>query len=213
MLCFGARWSDSKTVIVKSVHVDGKEDMLQTLWELLNEADALVSWNGRGFDSRHAKREFIEAGMTPPSPTKEIDLMVAVKNQFKAPSNKLDYWAQNLGIGKKKDTGGFQLWLDCMAGDDTAWKRMIRYQKQDVNLLVELYDKLLPWIPNHPNRAVYDSIPNGCIACGSPDHLQKRGFQPTTTGLYQRYQCAGSGGCGKWQRGRSILSGSEMRAI
>jgi hypothetical protein len=32
-----------------------------------------------------------------------------------------------------------------MAGDDKAWKEMKKYQIQDVNLLVDLYDLLLPW--------------------------------------------------------------------
>jgi hypothetical protein len=32
-----------------------------------------------------------------------------------------------------------------MEGDHKAWAEMKKYQIQDVNLLVELYDKLLPW--------------------------------------------------------------------
>lgn len=210
MLCFGARWYDSKKVIVKTVQHDGEEEMLQTLWNLLDEADAVISWNGKGFDTKHAKREFVEHGMKPPSPFKEIDLMLAVKSQFKAPSNKLDYWAQSLGVGKKKDTGGFQLWLDCMAGDEAAWRKMIRYQKQDVNLLVELYDILKPWIPNSPNVALHDGIEGGCVNCGSTN-LQRRGSARTGTATYDRFQCQD---CGKWNRSakRDALTPATMRA-
>jgi hypothetical protein len=32
-----------------------------------------------------------------------------------------------------------------MEGDEKAWAEMKKYQIQDVNLLVELYDILLPW--------------------------------------------------------------------
>ncbi len=32
-----------------------------------------------------------------------------------------------------------------MEGDDKAWAEMKKYQIQDVNLLVDLYEKLLPW--------------------------------------------------------------------
>lgn len=199
MLCFGARWIDKKQVIIKSVHADGKEDMLQTLWNLLDEADAVLSWNGKGFDTKHAMREFIQAGMTPPSPFKEIDLMLTVKNRFKAPSNKLDYWAGLLLGTHKESTGGFQLWKDCMAGDDKAWRLMYKYQRQDVNLLVDLYDKLQPWIPNHPNRALIDGIENACPACASTN-LQARGKSVTQVSVFQRWHCQD---CGRWSRTRS----------
>lgn len=209
ILCFGARWlGDPKgKMIFKSVHSHGKEEMLETLHELLEEADATLSWNGASFDTKHAKREFVESGMRPPSPWREIDLMRAVKNQFKAPSNKLDYWARNLGVGEKTAHSGFQLWLDCMAGDEKAWKLMEKYQRQDVNLLIELYEKLLPWIPNHPSVPLYDGIEGGCVNCGSTN-LQRRGYSTTGVSKQQRYQCQD---CGKWNKSKGSVASSEMR--
>jgi hypothetical protein len=81
----------------------------------------------------------------PPSPVKDLDLMSITKANFLFPSNKLDYVAQKLGVGAKVKHSGFKLWLRCMEGDDKAWKEMKTYQIQDVNLLAELYDVLLPW--------------------------------------------------------------------
>ena len=145
MLCFGARWGGSKKVIFKSVHHDGKKAMLEELHKLMEEADVLVGWNSAAFDHKHINREFLENGMAPPSTVKDLDLMSVVQANFQFPSNKLDYVAQKLGVGAKVKHSGFQLWIDCMAGDEKAWKEMKKYQIQDVNLLIDLYDILLPW--------------------------------------------------------------------
>jgi uncharacterized protein YprB with RNaseH-like and TPR domain len=145
MLCFGARWLDGKKVIFKSVHHDGKKEMLKELHKLMDEADLLVGWNSAAFDHKHINREFLENKMAPPSPTKDLDLMSITKANFLFPSNKLDYVAQKLDVGAKVKHSGFKLWIRCMAGDKKAWKEMKEYQIQDVNLLVDLYHELLPW--------------------------------------------------------------------
>lgn len=145
MLCFGARWLGEKKVIFKSVHHDGKQAMLEELHKLMSEADLLVGWNSAAFDHKHINREFLEAGMLPPSPVKDLDLMSITKANFLFPSNKLDYVAQKLGVGAKVKHSGFSLWIKCMEGDEKAWAEMKKYQIQDVNLLVDLYEKLLPW--------------------------------------------------------------------
>jgi uncharacterized protein YprB with RNaseH-like and TPR domain len=145
MLCFGARWGGTKKVIFKSVHHDGKKAMLQELHALMEEADVLVGWNSAAFDHKHINREFLENGMAPPSTVKDLDLMSIVKANFQFPSNKLDYVAQKLGVGAKVKHSGFSLWIRCMEGDAKAWVEMKKYQIQDVNLLVDLYDILLPW--------------------------------------------------------------------
>lgn len=200
IMSFSARWvgeSARKTVFYSTFH-DGKETMLKRLWELLDEADALLSWNGAGFDTKHANREFIENGLTPPSPATEIDLMRVAKRKFKFPSNKLDYVAQALGVGHKTKHEGFQLWLDCMANDPKAWATMKKYNMQDVDLLIDLYEKFKPWIPAslHPNSALVDGKVFACPRCSSTD-LESRGFYRTQAGTFRRYRC---NGCGHWPR-------------
>ena len=209
VICFGARWGTSKKVIFKSVHHDGKKEMLKELHALMDEADAIVGWNSKGFDHKHIRREFLEAGMTPPSPAKDIDLMLEVKRNFRFPSNKLDYVAQRLGVGAKVQHTGFDLWLGCMAGDEKSWKMMKKYQIQDVNLLLELYDKLLPWI-KHPSVPAHKGIEGeACINCGS-HNIKRRGYEVLNTGKYQKFQC---NECGKWMRGKSAVATTDMRAI
>ena len=211
MLSFAWRWYGEKKVIFKSVHHDGYEEMILALRALFDEADALVSWNGAGFDTKHAQREFIQLGLIPPSPVKEIDLMRKTKAKFRFLSNKLDNVAQQLGVGAKKSTGGHELWVACMAGDEKAWRKMRTYNVQDVNLLVLLYERLLPWIDQHPNVALYDDINGGCPNCGSTN-LQRRGKEVTSAGTYTRYQCQAEG-CGKWFRGSKRLETTAVRPL
>lgn len=190
VICFGARWLGGDKVIFKSVHHHGKKAMLNELHKLMDKADVLIGWNSQAFDSKHINREFIENGYLPPSPRIELDLMRVVKTNFKFPSNKLDYVAQTLGVGAKVQHSGFQLWLDCMAGNNQAWREMREYQEQDVNLLLDLYEILKPWIKNHPAQ----EFGHTCRNCGS-NNLHKKGLHRTTTASYKRYQCQD---CGKW---------------
>lgn len=162
MLCFGARWLDGKKVIFRSVYHDGKQEMLEELHRLMDEADVLVGWNSAAFDHKHINREFLENGMAPPSTVKDLDLMSVTKANFLFPSNKLDYVAQKLDVGAKVKHSGFSLWLRCMDGDKKAWKEMKEYQIQDVNLLVDLYDILLPWL-----------VPNGRVSSKEKQAIQE----------------------------------------
>lgn len=209
VICFGARWYGSSRVVFKSVFHHGKEEMLKEIHKLMDEADVVVGWNSASFDSKHLKRELLEAGMLPPSPYKDLDLMRVVKSQFKFPSNKLDYVATTLGVGSKVKHSGFDLWIGCMANNRKSWEEMKAYQIQDVNLLVDLYERLKPWIPNHPSAPLHKGKSDGCVVCGSTN-LQKRGLSHTATSTYQRYQCQD---CGKWMRGTERLSGASFASI
>jgi len=210
VICFGARWYGQRKVHFSSVHHDGKATMLKAIHELLDDADAVVGWNSASFDMKHLRREFIENDMLPPSPTKDIDLLRTSRSQFKFPSNKLDYVAQKLGMGSKVKHSGFQLWVRCMAGEEKAWAEMKKYQIQDVNILIGLYEKFLPWIKNHPHRGLYDGRPEACPSCGS-DRFHSRGTERSATAEYKKYQCQG---CGKWARGtKNVGVQTTMRSI
>jgi DNA polymerase elongation subunit (family B) len=202
MISFSARWVDEPKSSTMFEHVSGTTEaqlvesrgkMLGTLYSLLDEADGLVSWNGKNFDTRKANAEFIKLGWGPYSEAKEIDLMRAVKKVASFPSFKLEHIAQVL-LGKGKvQHEGFALWIKCMADDPKAWARMGRYNRQDVDLLIELYYYLLPWIDTIPNRNLFDGY-DGCPKCGS-DNVQRRGSRVTKVAKYARYQCQD---CGSW---------------
>jgi DNA polymerase elongation subunit (family B) len=189
VICWAAKWHGTNRVMFASDHHDGHADMLAKIWKLYDEADAVVTYNGRSFDNKHLRREWVLAGMTNPSPHKDIDLLNVVRKQFKFASSKLDHVAQQLGLGAKVKHPGFDLWLRCMADDPKSWRLMRSYNIGDVKLTEKLYDRLLPWIDSHPNRALYDdAVKGGCPRCGSADYIV-RGYRVTSVARYRRYQC------------------------
>jgi hypothetical protein len=201
VLCYAAKWLGEDEIFFDSVHKSKPKKMLKGIHVLLDEADAVVHYNGTKFDIPTLNKEFILHSYNPPSPYKQIDLLRVVRSNFRFPSNKLDYVSQRLGLGSKQEHEGHDLWVKCMNGDKNAWKRMESYNIQDVVLLENLYHRILPWIKNHPNKNVYDDI-QGCPSCGS-SHLQKRGTAVSASGTYQRYQCRS---CGSWAQGTKTIS-------
>lgn len=202
LLCFGFKFEGEVTEVVDERI--GHEAMVRKLWDRLDATDMLVSYNGQSFDTRKVNSEFMKYGLGPPSPYKEIDLYRQIKKHAQFYSGKLDFIAERLVGQRKEETGGFQLWKDVMANDEVAWAKFRKYQRQDVDLLVELFEEVRPWI-KMPNPISDD--PTSCHNCGGTS-LQRRGVARTLYGYYPRYMCTG---CGKWLRGQERTSTTNTR--
>ncbi len=202
-LCWAAKWYGKPKVMFDSRHQSSNKKMVLGIHKLLEEADALVHYNGTKFDIPTLNKEFLLEGLLPPSPSKQIDLLRVSRSRFRFPSNRLDYVANALGLGKKHKHEGHELWVKCMKGDPAAWAVMEKYNKQDVKLLEKVYDRFKPWIKGHPNHSLYE---DGlvCPTC-SGSKYQRRGYSYTQAAKYVRYQCTS---CGSWFRGgRSLAKG------
>lgn len=173
----------------------GKNDrrLVEAVWKVLNEADVLIGHNIDDFDNRKLRAKFLEHGLRPPTPYKTIDTKKIAKSQFAFNSNSLNDLAKTLGLGKKADTGGFDLWLGCMAGDRKSWAKMIAYNKHDVVLLEKVYERMKAWYPGHPNLALI-ARREGCPVCAS-ERVQRRGFQVLKLRRNARFHCQE---CGHW---------------
>lgn len=203
LLCWAAKWHGEKKVMRDALWkyklsylLDPRMErhILESLWNLLDEADIVVAHNGDRFDVAKVNAKFFEYGFKPPSPFKIVDTLKVVRANFNFSSNKLDYIAQLKDVGEKLKTD-FELWIDVMNGNPKQCKRMMDYNVQDVILLEKIYTMMLPWISNHPNVGVFeDDSVTQCAGCGSSD-LQYRGYSYTNAGKYQRYVCKD---CGKW---------------
>lgn len=146
--------------------------MLQGLRDLLDEADIVVGFNSLRFDEAKVRGEFARLGIPEPSPFRSVDIMRTVKRMgwdYSSLAETLDAF----GLGGKLAHQGFQLWVDFMHGDPKAHATMERYNKQDVVQTERAYDAIRPWIPNHPNLALWaghddDGRPlEVCCNCGS----------------------------------------------
>jgi hypothetical protein len=199
VLCWAAKWLGQDDVHFDSIYDSSPKKMLKGIHTLLNEADAVIHYNGTKFDIPTLNKEFILHGMSPPAPYRQIDLLQVARRQFRFPSNKLDYVANALGFGKKVKHRGHELWIQCMEKDPQAWEEMKEYNIHDVVLLEQVYERLLPWIKNHPNQNLYGET-GVCPSCGSV-HSQRRGYAFTSASKYQRYVCKD---CHTWFRGTKV---------
>lgn len=193
LLCFCAHWHGSKEYMFFSKWVDGSQGMAQAALQLLDEADAVVTYNGDKYDLPKLRGSIILAGLRPPAPPTSIDLIKAVK-KFGFVMNRLAYIGPLLKVGSKMKHEGFNLWRSVLEGDPKAEKRMEKYCVQDVKVLVQLYNRIRPFIDNHPHLGDNRGL---CGACGS-EHIQLRGHRRTKFFKVRRLQCQD---CGSWSTG------------
>lgn len=197
VLCWGAKWLDEPKKLFDSCQDGNRERMIRGVHALMGEADAIVHYNGNAFDIPKLNQEIQLFGLTPPSPSKQIDMYRVVKKKFDLPSSKMEFVARYFGYGHKVKHPGFSLWIGCMNGDPKSWKLMKKYNLGDIDLLEQVYLGLRPWIDNHPNYSLYEGDgPLSCPNCGSKN-VQRRGTEKSKTRTYARFQCRD---CGKWSR-------------
>ena len=203
LLCFAAKWEHERKVMFFSEWDGGREGMLKAAHALLDEADYVVGWNSTGFDVKVLMGEFLRAEMPPPSPHRNVDLMRVAKRNFRLMSNKLDFYAQQLGVGAKVSNGGFALWQELRrpkseASLVKARNLMRRYNIADVRLTEQLFHRMRPWVTGM-NLPLFEegSGKPSCTRCGGEVH--SRGWAYTTSLKYRRYQCTS---CKGWMRAK-----------
>lgn len=209
MLCFAYKWLGERKVVAVGQNKFSEEILVRRLHSLFEEADIVIAHNGNSFDVKMCNAKFIEFGLDPPSFYKSIDTKLVAKRYFRFNSNKLDDLGNLLGLGRKIQTGGFQLWTGCMSGDRKSWDLMLKYNKQDVVLLEKVYLKMRPWMDNHPALNLLVDNLDACPKCGKGP-LHKRGSRKyNKTTVVQRYKCTNCGGWSQAKKSQRI----EVKAV
>jgi hypothetical protein len=223
VLSWSARWYTNESGKVFGPHnkvmykdqrnvkpISNDKKLLEEIWKLLDEADVVLTQNGKKFDTKKLNARFVLNGMQPPSSFRQIDTLQIARKNFAFTSNKLEYMTDKLCTRykklKPKKFAGFELWKACMAGNKEAWREMEKYNKHDVLSLEELYHKLQAW-DNTLNFNVYNDSEHNACSCGSTSFL-KRGFAYTNNGKFQRLRC---NSCGKETREKQNLLTPEKR--
>jgi hypothetical protein len=213
MLSWSARWlfssetmSDCLTSDEAVNHTDAR--ISNSIWKLLDEASVVVSHNGNQFDIKRLNTRFLYNGLFPPTPYQSIDTLVVAKSVFDFSSRKLDYINQYLGLPVKEHTG-FELWKQCYFGNPEALHTMELYNRNDCEILEDLYLRFRPYIRSHPNLNLW-SVENVsiCPNCASKnlDWSVKEYF--TYTGKYKGFRCLD---CGATGRSRQLELDLEKR--
>lgn len=194
LLCYSYKWlGDKKThVVTRQFHKDDKL-ICESLRNLLISADVAIGHNTNAFDIKKLNARLAFHKLSPCKKLSAIDTKLVAKRYFAFNSNSLDDLGKYLGLGRKVKHEGFSLWLGCEAGDKKAWKKMVQYARMDVVLLEKIYNRLKPFIQDHPSlAAIKEKV--GCPTCSS-SHVQKRGVRANHSGLRQQMLCRS---CGAW---------------
>lgn len=207
ILCFCYRWADEDEVGFWSVWDQGEKAMVQAAWDLLDEADAVIHFNGNNFDIPRLNTEFLKYRLGPPSPAHQIDLYTTAK-KFRVLSRSMKHMLHILGLDNKLEHKGMDLWTGCMAGDELDQLTMEEYNVQDVIVMAELYEELRPWITTAPNEALYmEPGEEKRCRCGSTN-LRFKGYKHTKVNSYKQYHCKD---CGFYPRERYAEASGRNR--
>lgn len=203
ILSWSAKWLDEPASKImyqdqrNSKNIENDRKLLEGIWKLLDEADVIITQNGKRFDIKKLNARFILNGIQPPSPFQHIDTHQIAKKHFAFTSNRLEYMTDKLCTKykkiKTKKFSGFELWRQCLSGNKEAWAEMEKYNKYDVLSLEELYKKLAPW-DNSVNFTVFQAGSDNIVCtCGS-EKFRNKGYNYTSTGKFKRFKCLD---CGK----------------
>lgn len=200
--CWAAKWlfepETMGKVVTPKEAVDRKdESILGEVWKLLDEADMVVWHNGIKFDKKKLNTRFLLAGYPPPSHYLDIDTKKVSKDIFGNSYNHLEELGRKFGIGIKTKME-VEDWIKCAEGNKEYLDKMFNYCKRDVTpLLEDVYLKLLPWMPNHPNLNIFTDNDKGvCRNCQSTD-LSWNGTYKTPQGLWEGWRCGACGAVGR----------------
>ena len=215
-LSWSAKWYGSNDVMYEdkrdSWDTEDDYELVQGMWKLLDEADMVITQNGKKFDIKRLNTRFLIHGMKPPSNFKHVDTLQEAKRWFNFSSNKLEFMTDKLCKTYKKlkhgTYAGNELWDACLRGDMKAWDEMEEYNIYDVLSLEELYTIMRPYMKLHPNLNVfYDDNKLRCN-CGG-EEFSHNGYHYSNLSKFDRFSCDS---CGSEVRGRVNLFSKEKRA-
>ena len=219
VLSWSAKWLDDPSNKVmyddqrNEKNIQDDKRLLEGIWELLDEADIVITQNGKAFDQKKLNARFVIKKIKdrhPPSSYKHIDTKILASRHFAFSSNKLEYMTDKLCVKykklKHKKFPGHEMWTECLKGNLEAWKEMEKYNKYDVLALEELYHILIPWDSSVNFNLYHDDEAHIC-KCGSTSFI-KNGFYYTSAGRYQKHKCKQ---CGAEVRSKQNLFSKEKR--
>ena len=169
----------------KRYNKNHKDDfyVVKELADVLRGADIVIAHNLKAFDLKKFNARLIYHKLQPLPPFLLVDTLTEARRVAKFTSNRLDYLGKFLGFGGKIHTTQ-DLWYAVMDGDAVAVKSMVKYCKQDVKLLEDVYLRLRPYMKSHPHLGVFEgkAKEGSCPHCGH-DKLTISKYRYTAAGL------------------------------
>lgn len=209
ILCFAYKWFGQKAIQFASIRQDPRFEpwtdndfyVVERLHALFDVADLTMAHYGDQFDKKRSNTRFLFWGLDPPSTYRTLDTKTEARRYFSHYSAALKELGRYHGLGDKVAHHGIDLWLQCMEGQDRAWRLMRKYNRQDVVLLEAFYERIFPWVgsPGHMGKLNWGFwSPGGascCPKCGAEGSMQK-GRTPHRTAVseFTVFRCQECGG-------------------
>ena len=208
VICWSAKWLYSTEVMSdvqtpEEARAEDDKRVLGSIHKLLDQADIVISHNGKKFDHRKLTSRFILNGYPPSTPYAFVDTLEHSRKIGAFSSNRLNYLGK-LSQNKEKLETNHKLWTDCANGDEEALRYMSEYCDEDIRLLEGVYLWLRPYMKSHPNIGLFvDSDKPTCCNCGSNNLTEiEESYYSTSVNLYPVLRC---GDCGAISRGRKPI--------
>lgn len=182
IMAWAAKWIGKDGVMYQDVSdqddYSNDELIVCNMHTLINEADVLLTQNGKRFDIKKLNTRFEKYKLGKPSPYRHIDTLKIKKKHFGLTSNKLAYSTEYFNENHKKlnhgKYPGMKLWIECLNRNPDAWAEMKEYNIADVLSLEELYLGSLRHWDDTINYGVYTQEKGCCPNCGSTDLMEDK---------------------------------------
>lgn len=180
---------EAKCLAVNSEAIRKDRHILEEFAKVLEKADFAVGHYANKFDWPKLMWRFAYNGLPCPNKPKHLDTYRLQKSTFLNDwSNSLDHIAKMLGFeGKTKVS--WEIWAKIMDGTKEeriqALEVLKQYNKNDVVILENIFNKLLPYY--NTVLPIGKSV-SACPHCGS-ESFSKVGVRKTIKSVTQRYKC------------------------
>lgn len=195
-ICFAAAWygAPKNQTAFHAAWDEGADAMHQAAFDLYDEADLVITYNGIGFDNKHLTSGWTERNMGRPSTWRDIDLLRVARQSQGWESKTLDAVCKRLGLEAKNDKYDPRVAKAAMAGDTKAQRKLRRYNINDTRIMAAVYERLMPFIKSHPHVAPSLGLERPtCPRCGSTAVTRTGTYTPGVFN-YPEYSCTDCGG-------------------
>lgn len=191
IICICYKWEGQKKVY--SLRWDKKQNdkkMVADFIKVANGASELVGQNGDRFDIKWIRTRALIHGIEWTPYINTLDTLKMARNSFNFNSNRLDYLGKIL-LDKGKLETGFGLWKEIVLyNSESAMLKMIKYCKNDVTLLEEVFNKFRPYIKPKLSYAIDRG---SCPECDSKDLIINKSSTLASGNFKVQFSCKSCG--------------------
>lgn len=209
-ICY--KWEGKKEV--HSLTWDARKNdkaMLKSFLKVLMQAEEVVAHNGDRFDLPWIRTRCLFHGIDIPAQLPSVDTLKLAKKGFLFNNNRLDYLGGFMGHGRKKETGGYGLWIRVMNGDQKALDAMVDYCQRDVELLEKVHHTLYGYsMPKTHLAVLTGGYKHHCPRCAS-DNVVRNGNKHVTAAGVVRVQMRCRGCNRQWRMSETVARNEMLR--